>query len=106
MIRSINAFDTAHRHFLLAGISALDLRVDMEHYDDIHHKSSDTMDRFVAHDLFAGAGIAAITAHALAERPQQIAPQLKREAVGALLRKANLEEFLKAAGGGNSANGK
>lgn len=98
MIRSINAFDTDHGHFLLAGIPALDLRVDMEHYDDIHHKSSDTTDKFVAHNLFAGAGIVAITAHALAERPRRIAPQLKREAVGALLGKANLEEFLKAVG--------
>jgi hypothetical protein len=46
----------------------------------------------------AGAGIVAITAHALAERPERIAPQLKHDAVGALLRKANLEEFLKAVG--------
>jgi carboxypeptidase Q len=92
------SFDTDHGHFLLAGIPALDLWVDMEHYEDIHHKSSDTVDKIVAHNLIAGAGIVAVTAHALAERPERIAPQLKHEAVGELLKKANLEEFLKAVG--------
>jgi hypothetical protein len=92
------SFDTDHGHFLLAGIPVLDLWVDMEHYEDIHHKSSDTVDKIVAHNLVAGAGIVAVTAHALAERPERIAPQLKHEAVGELLKKANLEEFLKAVG--------
>ncbi|HEX8635903.1 MAG TPA: M20/M25/M40 family metallo-hydrolase [Pyrinomonadaceae bacterium] len=91
-------FDTDHGHFLLAGIPALDLWVDMEHYDDVHHKSSDTVDKIAAHNLVAGAAIVAVTAHALAERPGRIAPQLKRDAVGDLLRKANLEEFLKSVG--------
>lgn len=91
-------FDTDHGHFMLNGIPALDLWVDMEHYDDVHHKSSDTLDKVVAHNLVAGSGIVAVTAHALAERPERIAPQLKRDAVGALLKKANLEEFLKTVG--------
>jgi carboxypeptidase Q len=92
------SFDTDHGHFMLAGIPALDLWVDMEHYDDVHHKSSDTVDKIVAHNLVAGSGIVAVTAHALAERPERIAPQLKHDAVGALLKKANLEEFLKSVG--------
>jgi hypothetical protein len=91
-------FDTDHGHFLLAGVPALDLWVDMEHYDDVHHKSSDTLDKIAAHNLVAGAAVVAVTAHALAERPQRIAPQLKRDAVGDLLKKANLEEFLKSVG--------
>ncbi|HEY9401460.1 MAG TPA: M20/M25/M40 family metallo-hydrolase [Pyrinomonadaceae bacterium] len=91
-------FDTDHGHFLLAGIPALDLWVDMEHYDDVHHKSSDTLDKIAAHNLVAGAAVVAVTAHALAERPDRIAPQLKRDAVGDLLKKANLEEFLKSVG--------
>jgi hypothetical protein len=91
-------FDTDHGHFLLAGIPALDLWVDMEHYDDIHHKPSDTLDKIAAHNLTAGAAVVAVTAHALAERPARIAPQLKRAAVADLLQKANLEEFLKAIG--------
>ncbi|HEV7903127.1 MAG TPA: M20/M25/M40 family metallo-hydrolase [Pyrinomonadaceae bacterium] len=92
------SFDTDHGHFMLAGIPALDLWVDMEHYDDIHHKSSDTVDKVVAHNLVAGASIVAVTAHALAERPERIAPQLKHDAVSELLKKANLEEFLKTVG--------
>jgi hypothetical protein len=91
-------FDTDHGHFLLAGVPALDLWVDMEHYDDVHHKSSDTLDKITAHNLIAGAAVVAVTAHAIAERPGRIAPQLKHEAVGELLRKANLEEFLKTVG--------
>jgi len=91
-------FDTDHGHFMLAGVPALDLWVDMEHYDDVHHKSSDTVDKIAVHNLVAGAAVVAVTAHALAERPERIAPQLKRDAVGDLLKKANLEEFLKAVG--------
>ncbi|MDQ1523274.1 MAG: carboxypeptidase [Pyrinomonadaceae bacterium] len=92
------SFDTDHGHFFLAGIPSLDLWVDMEHYDEIHHKPSDTMDKIVAHNLVAGAAVVAVTAHALAERPGRIAPQLKHDAVGDLLKKANLEEFLKSVG--------
>lgn len=91
-------FDTDHGHFMLAGVPALDLWVDMEHYDEVHHKSSDTVDKIAAHNLTAGAAVVAVTAHALAERPERLAPQLKRDAVSALLRKANLEEFLKNVG--------
>jgi Iap family predicted aminopeptidase len=91
-------FDTDHGHFMLAGVPTLDLWVDMEHYNDVHHKSSDTVDKITAHNLVAGAAVVAVTAHALAERPERIAPQLKRDAVGDLLKKANLEEFLKAVG--------
>jgi carboxypeptidase Q len=92
------SFDTDHGHFLLAGIPALDLWVDMEHYEEIHHKSSDTLDKIVAHNLDAGAAVVAVTAYALAERPGRIAPQLKHDAVSDLLKKANLEEFLKSVG--------
>ena len=46
----------------------------------------------------ARTAVVAVTAHALAELPGRIAPQLERDAVGDLLRKANLEEFLKSVG--------
>jgi hypothetical protein len=44
---------------MLSGVPALDLWVEMETYDDVHHKSSDTVDKIVAHNLVAGAGIVA-----------------------------------------------
>jgi hypothetical protein len=62
-------FDTDHGHFMLEGIPSFDLWVDMTHYGEVHHKSSDTIDKVDAHNLAAGAAIVAVTAYALAERP-------------------------------------
>src|SRR5262249_10350651 len=47
-------FDTDHAHFMLKGIPVLDLWVDMSHYGEVHHKSSDTIDKVDAHNLAAG----------------------------------------------------
>jgi Zn-dependent M28 family amino/carboxypeptidase len=92
------SFDTDHGHFLLEGIPAFDLWVDMAHYGEVHHKSSDTIDKVNAHDLASGAAIVAITGYALAERAEPIAPRIDHAAVGEILKKANLEGFLKAVG--------
>ena len=91
-------FDTDHGHFMLAGIPALDLWVDMEPYGKVHHKPSDTLDKVKEHELAAGAAIVAVTAYAVAERPAPLAPHIDRKAVGLLLKKENLEEFLRAIG--------
>jgi len=45
------SFDTDHGHFLLEGIPALDLWVDVSHYGEVHHKTSDTIDKVDAHNL-------------------------------------------------------
>ncbi|HXG93880.1 MAG TPA: M20/M25/M40 family metallo-hydrolase [Blastocatellia bacterium] len=92
------SFDTDHGHFMLAGIPSFDLWVNMESYGKVHHKSSDTIDKVDAHDLAAGSAIVAVTAYALAERSAPIAPHIDHAAVGEILRKANLERFLKAVG--------
>jgi hypothetical protein len=92
------SFDTDHGHFMIEGIPAFDLWVDMTHYGEIHHKSSDTIDKVNAHDLAAGAAIVAVTAYALAERVEPIAPRIDHQAVGEILKKSKLEEFLKAVG--------
>ncbi|HEX6624453.1 MAG TPA: M20/M25/M40 family metallo-hydrolase [Pyrinomonadaceae bacterium] len=91
-------FDTDHGHFMLAGVPALDLWVEMEGYQKVHHKSSDTLDKVEAHDLAAGAAIVAVTAYAVAERETRLAPHDARGAVGERLKKAGLDEFLKAIG--------
>ncbi|MEK6287640.1 MAG: M20/M25/M40 family metallo-hydrolase [Acidobacteriota bacterium] len=91
-------FDTDHGHFMLEGIPALDLWVDMSHYGEIHHKSSDTIDKVDAHSLAAGAAVIAVTAYAIAERPEPIAPRIDRAAVTEILKKAKLDGFLKAIG--------
>ena len=89
-------FDTDHGHFMLAGIPALDLWVDMSHYNDVHHKTSDTIDKIDRHNLAAGAAVVAVTAYAIAERAEPLAPRLNHAAVGKLLDDAHLTDFLKA----------
>ncbi|HEX8721964.1 MAG TPA: M28 family peptidase, partial [Pyrinomonadaceae bacterium] len=91
-------FDTDHGHFLLAGVPALDLLVDMEHYEEVHHKASDTVDKVNAHDLAAGAALVAVTAYAVAEQPGPFAPHADRKAVGEILKKAGVDELLKVVG--------
>ena len=91
-------FDTDHGHFMLEGIPALDLWVDMAHYGEVHHKSSDTFDKVDAHDLASGSAVVGVTAYVIADRNEPIASHINRAAVGEILKKANLDEFLKSIG--------
>lgn len=91
-------FDTDHGHFMIAGVPALDLLVDMTHYGEIHHKASDTLDKVGGHDLAAGAAVIAVTAYAIAEQPDPFAPHIDHEAVAEILKKAGLDEFLTSVG--------
>jgi hypothetical protein len=81
---------------MLEGVPSFDLWVDMSHYGEVHHKSSDTIDKVDAHNLAEAAAVVAVTAYALAERAEPIAPRINHEAVGEIVKKAKLEEFLKA----------
>jgi Zn-dependent M28 family amino/carboxypeptidase len=77
------AFDTSTRYafqsdgapFILAGIPTLDLNADDTRYEEIHHKSTDTMDRVDVRQLTAGAAAVAATAYAIADAPARIAPR-------------------------------
>jgi len=88
------SYDTDHGPFMLQGIPALDLKVDMAHYGEIHHKSSDTFDKVDPVDFKAGAAIVAVTAYAIAQNPNPIAPHIDHAAVGAIIKKAGLDELL------------
>ena len=88
------SYDTDHGPFMLQGIPALDLKVDMAHYGEIHHKSSDTFDKVDPVDLKAGAAIVAVTAYVIAQYPNPIAPHIDHAAVGAIIKKAGLDELL------------
>lgn len=90
-------YDTDHGPFLLKGIPALDLEVDMAHYMEIHHKSSDTFDKVDALNFKADAAVVAVTAYVLAENDKPIAPHLDHAAVGEIVKKAGLEDLLKEA---------
>jgi len=52
---------------------ALDLWVEMAHYCEVNHKTSDTIDKVDTHNLTAGEAIVAITAYAIAETTKPIA---------------------------------
>jgi hypothetical protein len=91
-------YDTDHGPFVLQGIPALDLWVDMTHYFEIHHKSSDTLDKVDALDFKADEAIVAVTAYAIAQSETPIAPHIDHAAVGEIVKKAKLEEMLENVG--------
>jgi len=88
------SYDTDHGPFLLQGVPALDLFVDMAHYGDIHHKPSDTYDKVDPLFMKADTAIVAITAYALAQEAKPIAPHINHAAVGEILKKADLADAL------------
>jgi carboxypeptidase Q len=88
------SYDTDHGPFMLQGVPALDLWVDMSHYMEIHHRSSDTYDKVDPLDFKAGAAIVAVTAWVIAEGPKAVAPHIDHAAVAQILKKADLEDLL------------
>jgi hypothetical protein len=87
-------YDTDHGPFMLHGIPSLDLWVDMTHYNEVHHKSSDTYDKVDPIDFKAGAAIVAVTAWVVADDPKAIAPHIDHAAVAEILKKADLDALL------------
>ena len=88
------SYDTDHGPFMLEGIPALDLYVDMTKYMEIHHKSSDTLDKVDVIDLKAGEAIVAVTAYAIAQSDAAIAPHIDHAAVSEILKKAKLDDMV------------
>ena len=91
-------FDTDHGPFMLHGIPALDLWVDDAPYAAVHHKSSDTFDKVDPIFFKADTAVVAATAYVLAQLPKPIAPHLDHAAVGEILKKAELDQYLIAHG--------
>jgi len=91
-------YDTDHGPFMLQGIPVLDLWVDMTHYFEIHHKSSDTFDKIDLLDYKAGSVIVAVTAWIIADDPKPIAPHIGHSAVAEILKKAELDQLLASIG--------
>jgi carboxypeptidase Q len=87
-------YDTDHGPFMVQGVPALDLWVEMSHYGEVHHKSSDTYDKVDPIDLKAGTAIVAVTAWAIAEDAKPIAGHLDHAAVAEILKKADLDSVL------------
>ena len=91
-------YDTDHGPFMLQGIPAMDLWVDMTHYFEIHHKSSDTIDKVDSLDFKGGEAIVAVTAYAIAQSEAPIAPHIDHAAVSEIVKKAKLEDMLENVG--------
>jgi Zn-dependent M28 family amino/carboxypeptidase len=87
-------YDTDHGPFVLQGVPALDLWVDMAGYFPVHHKSSDTIDKVDALDFKAGEAIVAVTAYAVAQSDKPIAAHIDHKAVGDILKDAKLDDLL------------
>ena len=66
------AFDSDGGPFIRQGIPALDMNVDDVPYEEIHHKSTDTLDRVDRRNLAIGAAMTAVTAYAVADAPKRI----------------------------------
>jgi len=91
-------FDTDHGPFMLYGVPALDLWVDMKPYMEVHHKSSDTIDKVDPLDFKAGTAIVAVTAYVIAQDSKPIASHIDHAAVAEILKKAELDDLLKTLG--------
>lgn len=91
-------YDTDHGPFMLQGVPALDLWVDMTKYFEVHHKSSDTFDKVDPLDFKAGTAIVAATAYAIAESDKPIAEHIDHAAVREILRNAKLEDMVENVG--------
>jgi len=87
-------YDTDHGPFMLQGVPALDLWVDMKPYWELHHRSSDTYDKVAPVEFKAGSAIVVATAWVIAEAPKPIAPHIDHAAVAEILKKAGLDQLL------------
>jgi carboxypeptidase Q len=92
-------YDTDHGPFMLQGVPALDLWVEGEKYEEVHHKSSDTYDKVDPVDFKAGEAIVAATAWVIANEPKPIARHIDHAAVAEILKKKEgLAEVLTSVG--------
>ncbi len=95
-------FDTDHAALDVLGVPSLVLWNDMDKYNALHHKASDTFDSVVQKDLTQGATVTAVTAYAIADSKEPFAAHLSPAEVESMLQKSgNLDEynFLKKSGG-------
>jgi carboxypeptidase Q len=91
-------YDTDHGPFMLAGVPALDMLVDMKQYMEIHHNAGDTLDKIKPVNMNIGAAVLALTANQLANADVPLGPHLNHEAVEKILKTKDLDLFLKSIG--------
>jgi hypothetical protein len=92
------AFQTDVGPFILAGVPSLDLNPDDVEYEQIHHKTTDTIERVNGRNLATSAATVAVTAYAIADAPMPIAPHVDDRAVAAMLAAAKMDGVLELMG--------
>jgi carboxypeptidase Q len=65
-------FETDEAPFLVHGVPSFVLWTDMDKYDLLHHKPSDTFDKVDQRDLNLGTAVVGITAYAFADAPETL----------------------------------
>ena len=91
-------YDTDHGPFMIAGVPALDMLVDMKAYMEVHHNAGDTVDKVKQVNLNIGSAVLALTANYLANAEKPLRPHLNREALENILKPKDLDQFLKSIG--------
>jgi carboxypeptidase Q len=94
-------YQTDHAAFDVLGVPSLVLWTEMDKYNTLHHKASDTFDSVVQKDLTQGAAVVAVTAYAVADSKERLAPRLSPAEMELLLKKAGVLDgysYLKANG--------
>lgn len=91
-------YDTDHGPFMLAGVPALDMLVDMKQYMEVHHNAGDTLDKVKQVNLNIGTAVLTLTANELANAEKPLGPHIDRKAVENLLKPKDLDQYLKTIG--------
>jgi len=90
--------DTDNFDFLLEGVPTLVVNQEPSNYILNYHAASDTFDKVDMAQLKKQVAISAVTAYALADLPQRIAPRQSRAEVEKLLRDTGLADEMKTEG--------
>ena len=90
--------DTDNFDFLIEGVPTLVANQDPANYMLNYHAASDTFDKVDIAELKSHAGIAAVTAFALADAAQRIGPRQSRSETEQLLQETGLAKEMKEAG--------
>lgn len=91
-------FESDYGPFVLQGIPTFDLWVDESHYEEIHHKSSDTFDKMDILNLKADTVLFAVTAYVMANSAKPIAAHFSHEEIAKILEDAGYESYLTTRG--------
>jgi carboxypeptidase Q len=90
--------DTDNFDFILEGVPTLEANQEPANYMLNYHAASDTYDKVDFKELKRSVAVAAITAFALADRPERIGPRQSRPQIEQLFQQTGLDKELKQAG--------